>query len=64
MGEVKLKEHAWVNEFPAAVTVTDVNGIILEMNDKAPGTTDVSERYHAAAEGPMPIARLRAGALS
>jgi PAS domain-containing protein len=28
-------EHAWVKEFPAAVTVCDPDGIILEMNDKA-----------------------------
>jgi transcriptional regulator with PAS, ATPase and Fis domain len=38
MGEVKLSEHAWIDEFPASVTVTDVDGIILEMNDKAAQT--------------------------
>ena len=27
--------HAWVQEFPAAVTVCDTQGIILEMNDRA-----------------------------
>jgi transcriptional regulator with PAS, ATPase and Fis domain len=27
--------HAWIKSFPAAITVCDVNGIILEMNDKA-----------------------------
>lgn len=27
--------HEWIKEFPAAVTVCDLNGIILEMNDKA-----------------------------
>lgn len=26
---------AWIKEFPGAVTVTDSDGIILEMNDKA-----------------------------
>jgi PAS domain S-box-containing protein len=30
-----LSEHAWVREFPAAITVCDEEGIILEMNDKA-----------------------------
>lgn len=29
------QKHAWIEEFPAAVTVTDAQGIILEMNDKA-----------------------------
>jgi hypothetical protein len=27
--------HAWIKEFPAAITVCDKKGIILEMNDKA-----------------------------
>ena len=27
--------HEWIKEFPAAVTVCDQNGILLEMNDKA-----------------------------
>jgi len=30
-----MAEHAWVKEFPGAVTVCDPAGIILEMNDKA-----------------------------
>jgi transcriptional regulator with PAS, ATPase and Fis domain len=30
--------HAWIDEFPAAVTVTDTHGVILEMNDKAAQT--------------------------
>lgn len=30
-----MNEHAWVREFPAAITVCDETGIILEMNDKA-----------------------------
>jgi PAS domain S-box-containing protein len=38
MGEVELSRHAWIDEFPAAVTVTDAQGIILEMNDKAAET--------------------------
>ncbi|MBP7689332.1 MAG: PAS domain-containing protein [Thermoflexales bacterium] len=28
-------DHAWVKEFPGAITVCDPDGIILEMNDKA-----------------------------
>ena len=32
---MKPLEHAWLKEFPAAVTVCDPDGIILEMNDKA-----------------------------
>ncbi len=27
-----MKSHAWVDEFPAAITVSDGNGTILEMN--------------------------------
>jgi len=29
------KENAWIKEFPAAITVSDPDGIILEMNDRA-----------------------------
>jgi hypothetical protein len=29
------KENAWIKEFPAAITVSDPDGIILDMNDKA-----------------------------
>jgi transcriptional regulator with PAS, ATPase and Fis domain len=32
------EQHAWINEFPAAVTICDPEGIILEMNDKAAKT--------------------------
>ncbi len=28
-------EHRWVDEFPGSVTVCDLDGIILEMNDKS-----------------------------
>lgn len=31
-------ENAWIKEYPAAVTVCDPDGIILEMNDKAAST--------------------------
>ena len=30
-----MKDVSWIKEFPAAVTVTDRGGTILEMNDKA-----------------------------
>ncbi len=33
-----MNEHAWIKEFPAAITVCDPEGIILEMNDKAAKT--------------------------
>ncbi len=33
-----MSEHDWIKEFPAAVTVCDEHGIILEMNDKAAKT--------------------------
>ena len=29
------QEHTWIKEFPAAATVCDADGLILEMNDKA-----------------------------
>ncbi|MGA8904876.1 MAG: PAS domain-containing protein [Candidatus Bathyarchaeia archaeon] len=31
----KVTSHSWVEEFPAAITVCDSAGIILEMNAKA-----------------------------
>lgn len=30
-----MSELDWIKEFPAAITVCDTNGIILEMNDRA-----------------------------
>jgi len=30
-----MNEHDWIKEFPAAVTVCDQEGILLEMNNKA-----------------------------
>ncbi|MGD0613286.1 MAG: PAS domain-containing protein [Anaerolineales bacterium] len=32
---MKSDNHAWVKEFPAAITVSDADGILLEMNDKS-----------------------------
>ena len=31
-------EFSWIKEFPASITVCDVDGIVLEMNDKAAKT--------------------------
>jgi transcriptional regulator with PAS, ATPase and Fis domain len=33
-----MNELDWIKEFPAAVTVCDENGIILDMNDKSEKT--------------------------
>jgi hypothetical protein len=33
-----MKEAAWVKEFPAAITVCDESGVILEMNDRSLST--------------------------
>ena len=33
-----MNEHNWIKEFPAAITVCDAEGILLEMNDKAAKT--------------------------
>ena len=30
-----MKESAWVSEFPAAITVCDESGVILEMNQRS-----------------------------
>lgn len=30
-----MNENAWIKEFPAAITICDEDGILLEMNDKA-----------------------------
>ena len=30
-----MAEHQWVKEFPGTIEVCDVNGILLEMNDRA-----------------------------
>ncbi len=30
-----MPEYPWFEEFPGAITITDVDGIILSMNDKA-----------------------------
>jgi transcriptional regulator with PAS, ATPase and Fis domain len=40
-----MNEHAWIKEFPAAVTVCDADGVILEMNDKAARTFEKDGGY-------------------
>ncbi len=35
---MEYTDFSWVKEFPAAITVCDTNGIILEMNDKSART--------------------------
>jgi len=40
-----MNEHAWIKEFPAAVTVGDTDGVILEMNDKAARTFEKDGGY-------------------
>jgi transcriptional regulator with PAS, ATPase and Fis domain len=30
-----MSPHSWIKEFPGSITVSDANGILLEMNDKA-----------------------------
>lgn len=32
---MKYEENAWVKSFAGAVTITDTEGVILEMNDKS-----------------------------
>lgn len=33
-----MNKGSWINEFPAAITVCDQRGIIVEMNDKSSST--------------------------
>ena len=40
-----MPNHAWIKEFPAAITVCDAEGIILEMNDKAAKTFEKDGGY-------------------
>ncbi len=30
-----MPDYPWFNEFPGAITITDTDGVILEMNDMA-----------------------------
>ena len=40
-----MSEHEWIQQFPAAITVCDCNGIILEMNDRAAQTFEKDGGY-------------------
>jgi transcriptional regulator with PAS, ATPase and Fis domain len=40
-----MNQHDWIKQFPAAVTVCDCKGIILEMNDKAAKTFESDGGY-------------------
>ncbi len=40
-----MSQHEWIKEFPAAVTVCDTDGVILEMNDKAAKTYEKGGGY-------------------
>lgn len=40
-----MSEHEWIKEFPAAITVCNAEGIILEMNDKAAKTFEKDGGY-------------------
>ena len=40
-----MSDHEWVKEFPAAVTVCDPQGIILDMNDRAALTFEKDGGY-------------------
>jgi len=40
-----MTDHIWIKEFPAAVTVCDAEGIILEMNDKSAKTFEADGGY-------------------
>jgi len=33
-----MEQHDWIKQFPAAVTVCDCKGVILDMNDRAAQT--------------------------
>jgi hypothetical protein len=40
-----MSEHEWMKEFPAAITVCDPGGILLEMNDRAAKTFEKDGGY-------------------
>ncbi|MFN8381000.1 MAG: hypothetical protein U0V02_03615 [Anaerolineales bacterium] len=40
-----MSEHEWIKEFPAAITVCNAEGIILEINDKAAKTFEKDGGY-------------------
>jgi transcriptional regulator with PAS, ATPase and Fis domain len=40
-----MSEHEWIKEFPAAVTVCDPQGIVLDMNDRSARTFEKDGGY-------------------
>jgi len=40
-----MSEHTWIKEFPAAMTICDPEGVILEMNDRAAKTFEKDGGY-------------------
>jgi len=40
-----VSEHEWIREFPAAITVCDAEGVLLEMNDRAAKTFESDGGY-------------------
>src|SRR5690349_4882502 len=40
-----MSEHDWIKQFPAAVTVCDCKGVMLDMNDKAAQTFEKDGGY-------------------
>ena len=40
-----MNDHEWIKEFPAAITVCDPAGILLEMNDRAARTYEKDGGY-------------------
>ncbi len=40
-----MSEHEWIKEFPAAATVCDADGVILDMNDRAAKTFEKDGGY-------------------
>ncbi len=40
-----MSQHEWIKEFPAAITVCNADGVILEMNDRAARTFEKDGGY-------------------
>ena len=40
-----MDQNRWIKQFPAAITVCDCNGVILEMNDKSAKTHESDGGY-------------------
>jgi transcriptional regulator with PAS, ATPase and Fis domain len=42
---ILMQGHDWIKQFPAAITVCDCKGVILDMNDKAAQTFEKDGGY-------------------